>query len=144
MTRRRRVAISSQHLCGSVALISLLYRFEDRRLTMRRWILRISGVFLFSSLFLTSPALADPHFSVHFGFPGVYVGFGPGYYPRYAYYPAYPYYYSGYAYYPRYVSPRYGYYAQRYYWGSRRYVRPAYYRGWHGHGRHGWRGHSYR
>jgi len=116
---------------------------------MRRWISRISGVFLFSSLFLTSPALADPHFSVHFGFPGVYVGFGPGYYPGYAYYPAspypaYPYYYSGYGYYPRYVYPRYGYYAQRYYWGSRRYVRPAYYRGWHGHGWHGWRGHSYR
>ena len=89
---------------------------------MRRWISRISGVFLFSSLFLTSPALADPHFSVHFGFPGVYVGFGPGYYPRYVY-------------------PRYGYYAQRHYWGSRRYVRPAYYGGWHG---HGWHGRSYR
>jgi len=116
---------------------------------MRRRILRISGVFLFSSLFLTSPALADPHFSVHFGFPGVYVGFGPGYYPRYAYYPAYPYpaypyYYPGYRYYPRYVYPRYGYYGQRHYWGSRRYVRPAYYGGWHGHGGHGWRGHSYR
>ena len=111
---------------------------------MRRWILRISGAFLFSSLFLTSPALADPHFSVHFGFPGVYVGFGPGYYPGYAYYPAYPYYYSGYGYYPRYVYPRYGYYGQRHYWVSRRYVRPAYYGGWHGHGSHGWRGHSYR
>src|SRR5262245_12585052 len=83
---------------------------------MRRWILRISGVFLFSILFLASPALAGPHFSVHFGFPGVYVGFGHGYYPGYAYYPAYPYpysaypyYYSGYGYYPRYGYPRYAY-----------------------------------
>jgi len=125
---------------------------------MRRWIVRISGVFLFSILFLASPALAGPHFSVHFGFPGVYVGYGSGYYPGYAYYPAYPYpaypyYYSGYGYYPRYVYPRYAYpryayprygYGQRYYWGSGRYVRPAYYGGWNGQGWHGGRGHSYR
>jgi len=79
----------------------------------------------------------------------VYVGFGPGYYPGYAYYPAspypaYPYYYSGYGYYPRYVYPRYGYYGHRYYWGSGRYVRPAYYGGWYGHGWHGGGGHWHR
>lgn len=128
---------------------------------MRRWALRISGIFLFSSLFVTSPALADPRFSVHFGFPGVYVGFGHGYYPGYAYYPRYadypPYgYYPRYAYsypyyYPRYAYPRFGYYGHRTYWGGVRHVRPAYYGhwrggGWRGAGWHGggWRGGGWR
>jgi len=52
---------------------------------MWRWIIRISGVFLFSSLFLTSPASADPHFFLNFGVPGVSIGFG---HPHY-YYPGY-------------------------------------------------------
>jgi len=124
---------------------------------MRRWALRISGIFLFSSLFLTSPALADPHFGVRFGFgfPGVYVGFGHSAYPGYAYYPGvaydlgYPYYYPGYVY-PRvgygYVYPRVGYYGDRYYWGGVRHVRPVYYGRWHGGGWRavGWRGAGWR
>ena len=93
---------------------------------MWKWILRISGVFLVSTFFLTSPASADPHF--YFGFPGVSIGFG---HPHY-YYPGY--YYPGYAYpYPGYVYgyPGYGYgwhdghrvfYGHRYYGGGR-YVR---------------------
>jgi len=118
---------------------------------MRRWALRISGIFLFSSLFLTSPALAGPHFGVGFGFgfPGFYVGFGHSHYPAYGYYPglaygpAYPYYYPGYVY------PRVGYvgdYGDRYYWGGVRHVRPVYYGRWRGgdwHGR-GWHGGGWR
>ena len=115
---------------------------------MRRWALRISGIFLFSSLFLTSPALADPHFGVRFGFgfPGVYVGFGHSHYPEYAYYPRYAY-GPGYPYYyPGYVYPRVGYYGDRYYWGGVRHVRPVYVGGWHGRGWHGggWRGVGWR
>jgi hypothetical protein len=96
-----------------------------------RWILRTSGVFLFSSLLLTSPASADPHFSVQFGvgpfYGAVYPGYG--YYPGYAYYTGYAYYpgyaYPGYGYYPGYVYPRYAY--PRYGWRDG-------YRGWGGHG----------
>ena len=121
---------------------------------MWRWILRISGVFLFSTFFLTSTASADPHF--YFGFPGVAIGWGhyhdyypyyPAYYPGYAYpYPGYVYGYPGYAYYG---YPRYGYvggyrgyygrgyygrgyYGHRYYGGGGRYVR--YGNGWRGGG----------
>jgi hypothetical protein len=116
---------------------------------MWRWMWRISGVFLFSSLFLTSTASADPHFYIHVGVPAVYPGYAyPGYvYPGYVYpgyvYPgyAYPgYVYPGYAYpryvYPGYVYPRYSYpryvwrdgyprlYGNGYYWGGGRYARP--------------------
>ena len=54
---------------------------------MWRWMLRTSGVFLFSSLFLTSPASADTHLYIHFGAPAVYPGYVyPGYvYPGYVY-----------------------------------------------------------
>jgi len=111
---------------------------------MWRWMLRISAVFLFSSLVLTSPASAGPHFYLNVGVPGVAIGFGhphyyypyyPAYYPGYAYpYPGYVYGYPGYAY-PRYGyawhgGPRYGwyggnrvYYGHRYYGGGGRYVR---------------------
>lgn len=122
---------------------------------MWRWMLRTSGVLLVSTFFLTSPAFADPDFSVHFGLPGVYVGVGHpeyGYYPGYPYYPGYVYprygYYPGYAY-PGYAYPRYGYvwrgddgyrryYGDRTYWGGGRYYRYGRagwnhgYRGWHG------------
>ena len=130
---------------------------------MWRWILRISAVFLFGSLFLTSPASAHPHFFANFGVPGVSIGFGhPGYYyphyyyPRYYhsryyypgyYYPGYAYSYRGYVYgYPGYTYPRYGYawhggyrgyYGHRYYGGGGRYVRNGNV-GWHG-GRGHWR-----
>ena len=59
---------------------------------MWKWMLRTSGVFLFSSLFLISPASADTHFYVHFGAPAVYPGYVyPGYlYPGYVY-PGYVY-----------------------------------------------------
>jgi hypothetical protein len=121
-----------------------------------RWMLRTSGVFLFSSLLLISPASADTHFYVHFGVPAVY----PGYvYPEYAYpryvYPGYV--YPGYVYpryaYPRYAYPRYvwhdgysGWYGHHDYWGGGRYVRPYGRAAWtsgrwsHG-GWHGGRGH---
>src|SRR5262245_43880132 len=76
---------------------------------MWRWTTRISAVFLFSSLFLTSPASAQPR-GYDFGVPGVSIDLeSPYYYPGYAYpgyvypgyvysesaYPAYA--YSGYA-----------------------------------------------
>lgn len=113
---------------------------------MWRWMLRLSGVFLFSSFFLISPASADTHFYLSFGGPAVYPGYGysgygysgygypgflyPGYvYPRHVY--AYPrYWHSGYGY-SRYVYPRYawhdgyrGWYGHRNYWAGGRYVRP--------------------
>lgn len=101
---------------------------------MWRWILRTSGVFLFSTLFLTSPASAHPHFYVNFGVPGVSIGVGPGYYPGYVYpgYPGFGYGYPGYVYgyppygYSRYWYPRYGYAwhdGHRYYRDGGRYVR---------------------
>ena len=108
---------------------------------MWRWMLRTSGVFLFSSLFLTSPASADTRFYLNFGGPAVYPGYVypgyafPGYvYPRYVYprrVHAYPrYLYPGYAY-SRYVYPRYawhdgyrGWNGHRNYWAGGRYVRP--------------------
>ena len=106
---------------------------------MWKWILRTSGVFLVSSLFLTSPASAHPHFYVQFGVPGVSFGYGPAYaYPGYAYpYPGYVYGYPGYAY--PWVYSGYGYrgwYGHRYYGGYH------YYRGGHsvGHGHVGWHG----
>jgi hypothetical protein len=121
--------------------------------------LRTTGVFLFSSLFLTSPASADPHFYIQFGAPAVYPGYVyPGYaYPGYAYpgylYPGYV--YPGYGY-PRYAYPRYvwrdgysGWYGHGYNWGGRGYVRPYGRAAWtsgrwsHG-GWHGGRGHGHR
>ena len=67
---------------------------------MWRWMTRISAVFLFSSLFLASPASAQPYF-YGFGVPGVSIGVeNPYYYPGYGY-PGYG--YSEYAY------PEYGY-----------------------------------
>src|SRR5215831_19697695 len=76
---------------------------------MWRWMTRISAVFLFSTLFLTSPASAHPRFYV-FGVPGLSIGVGnPYYYPGYVY-PGYAYPYPGYVYgYPGYVYPSYGY-----------------------------------
>ena len=77
---------------------------------MWRWMTLISAFFLFSSLFLASPASAQPR-GYDFAVPGVSIGLeSPYYYPGYAYpsyaYPgyiyseyAYPgYSYSGYAY----------------------------------------------
>ena len=85
--------------------------------------LRTSGVFLFGSLFLTSPASADTHFYLNFGGPAVY----PGYvYPGYAY--------PGYAFPRVYAYPRYWYPGYRY----SGYVYPRY--AWHG-GYRGWYGH---
>jgi hypothetical protein len=102
---------------------------------MSRWILRISGVFLFSIFFLTSTASADPHFYLNFGVPGVSIGWG---HPHY-YYPYYPAYYPGYAYPYVYGYPGYGYYGYPgygYVGGYRGYYGRGYYRG-------GYYGHRY-
>jgi hypothetical protein len=133
-----------------LAPISQPYRLNTGGRFMWRWMLRTSGIFVLSSLFLTSPASAHPQFYVQFGVPGVSIGYGPGYgyypgyYPGYAYpgfYPGYGYSYPGYVYgYPRYgygypyaYAPyRYGGYGHRYYYGGGRYVRPYGRAGWYG------------
>ena len=122
---------------------------------MRTWMLRTTSIFLFSSLFLTSPASADPHFYVQFGAPTVYPGVRvtPDTGTRGYLYPGYVY--------PGYVCirdtrtrdtsgdgyPRWS--GHRYYWGGGGYVRSYGRAAWtsgrwsHG-GWHGGRGHWHR